>query len=257
MKLDLMPPQSAFHLPPQFILKLLAAIAFHQKRSFRSDATLALSASHPPIQVLGRHNIPPSAPCLLLINHYSRPGFMPIWSAFAISSLLPMESRWLMTSAWTSPNKCWDPFKRRLTSLLFNAISRVYGFIPMPPMPPDPREVAQRATSVRRLVSLARQQLPIAIGIAPEGRDFPSAKLGWPPPGMGRLLELLASSIPLLIPVGVYEQESSLVLHFGEPVILQMNSAYVDNEEKDRHLSSQVMSAIARLLPLSLRGEFS
>lgn len=244
-----------YNLPPQFIFKVLTAILFGRQRSFHSDSKLVFASTHPPMQVLGRENIPQTGPCLVLMNHYSRPGYMPIWSAFAISSLLPMESRWLMTSAWTSPNKLWDPFKRRLTSVLFNAISRVYGFIPMPPMPPDPREVARRADAVRRLMSLARQQLPIAIGLAPEGRDFPEAKLGWPPPGMGRLLEQLTKSIPLMIPVGVYETKANQVIHFGVPVTLHVLE-YSSSEEKDAHLSSQVMYAIAQLLPQSLRGEF-
>lgn len=251
-----MDSQPAFHLHPKFVFTVLSAILLHQQRSFRTDARLALSSPHPPIRVIGRQHIPRAAPCLILINHYSRPGYMPIWSAFAISSLLPMESRWLMTSAWTSPNKFWDPFKRRLTSFFFTAISRVYSFIPMPPMPPDPREVAQRANAVRRLVSLARQQLPVAIAIAPEGRDFPGARLGWPPPGMGRLLEQLSTSIPLIIPVGVYEEDGSLVLHFGAPVALQVKADYAGNEQKDRHLSTQVMRAVAELLPPELRGEF-
>ena len=142
------------------------------------------------IKIIGKENIPPTGPCLILMNHYSRPGYIPIWSAFSISSLLPMESHWLMTYAWTSPNKFWDPIKRRLTRILFTSICRVYGFIPMPPMPPDPREVTDRAMAVRSLMALARQNLPIAIGMAPEGRDFPGAVLGIPPSGMGRLLEL-------------------------------------------------------------------
>lgn len=251
-----MASQPTFRLHPRFVLKVFFANIFRQKRSFLGDTKLALSFPHPPIQILGRQNIPQSAPCLLLMNHYSRPGCLALWPVFAICSLLPMESCWLMTSHWTSPNKIWNPFKRRLTSLVFNAISRVYGFILMPPMPPDPREVAQRANAVRRLVSLARQQLPLAIGIAPEGRDFPGAKLGWPPPGMGRLLEQLSTSIPLLIPIGVYEQENCLVIHFGQPINLQINKTYANNEEKDLHLSAQVMNAIASLLPPALRGEF-
>jgi 1-acyl-sn-glycerol-3-phosphate acyltransferase len=248
--------QPKYSLPPKFIFKVLAAILQKQKRSFRADAHLAFSAVHPPIQVLGGENIPVGGPCLILMNHYSRPGYMIIWSAFAIASLLPVESRWLMTSAWTSPNKFWDPFKRRLTSILFNSIIRVYGFIPMPPMPPDPHEVAQRANAVRSLISLARQQQPIAIGLAPEGRDFPHARLGWPPPGTGRLLEQLSKSIPLLIPVGVYEDDCRQVLHFGPPLTLQF-SDYASSAEKDNHLAGQVMGAIAELLPQSLRGDFS
>jgi len=190
------------------------------------------------------------------MNHYARPGYSPLWSALAIAALLPMESRWLMTSAWTSPNKIFDPFKRFFSGLLFKNVCKVYGFIPMPPMPPDPREVAERANAVRSLIILARQQLPIAIGIAPEGRDFPGARLGCPPAGTGRLLEQLSKSISLLVPMGIYEENCRLVIHFSAPISLQLSRKYDSNEEKDRHLSYQVMHSIARLLPQTLRGEY-
>ena len=247
---------SNYTLPSNFIFKVITAIILNNQHSFREDARLALSGDHPPLKILGEENIPQSGPCLILMNHYSRPGYIPIWSAFAIAANLPMQSQWLMTYAWTSPNKYWDPLKRRLTRILFTAICRVYGFIPMPPMPPDPREITDRAMAVRSLMALARQKLPIAIGLAPEGRDFPGASLGWPPPGMGRLMEQLFNSIDRAIPVGVYEEEDQQVLHFGKPIALKVRE-YSSNKAKDDDISAQVMGAIARLLPENLRGEFS
>jgi len=243
-------------LPTQFIFKVVTAILLNSRRSFKEDAQLALSGEHPSLKILGEENIPPSGPCLILMNHYARAGYIPIWSAFAIAANLPMQSHWLMTYAWTSPNKLWDPFKRRLTRILFTAICRVYGFIPMPPMPPDPREITDRTLAVRNLMTLVRQKLPITIGLAPEGRDFPGAALGWPPSGTGRLLEQLFKSIDRVIPVGVYEEDDQQVIHFGKPIVLMVKE-YSSNEDKDNNISAQVMGAIAGLLPERLRGEFS
>ncbi len=242
-------------LPARFIIQAITAIILRDRRSFKNDARLALSGKHPPLKIIGKENIPQAGPCLILMNHYSRPGYIPIWSAFSISSLLPMESHWLMTYAWTSPNKFWDTYKRRLTRIVFTSICRVYGFIPMPPMPPDPREVTERALAVRSLMALARRNLPIAIGMAPEGRDFPNAVLGWPPSGTGRLLEQLFKTIENVIPVGVYEENDQQVVHFGKPILLKKKE-YSNDEEEDSDISGQVMKAIASLLPEHLRGDF-
>jgi 1-acyl-sn-glycerol-3-phosphate acyltransferase len=247
---------SKYVLPARFIIQVITAIVLRDRRSFKKDALLALSGEHPPLKIIDKENIPQAGPCLILMNHYARPGYIPIWSGFAISSLLPMESHWLMTYAWTSPNKFWDTYERRLTRILFTSICRVYGFIPMPPMPPDPREITDRALAVRSLMALARQNLPIVIGMAPEGRDFPGAVLGWPPSGMGRLLEQLFKTISNVIPVGVYEANDQQVIHFGKPILLKIKE-YSSNKEKDSDISRQVMQAIAYLLPEYLRGDFS
>jgi 1-acyl-sn-glycerol-3-phosphate acyltransferase len=244
---------SNYVLPARFIIKVVMAMLLGERRSFKKDSVIALSGEHPPLRIIEPENIPQTGPCLILMNHYSRPGYIPIWSAFSISSLFPMESHWLMTTAWTSPNKYWDPIKRRLTRVLFTSICRVYGFIPMPP---DPREVTDRAMAVRNLMALARLNLPIAIGLAPEGQDFPGAVLGSPPPGTGRLLEQLFKTILHVIPVGVYEENDQQVIHFGKPILLKLRN-YSSNEEKDRDISTQVMRAIACLLPGNLRGEFN
>ncbi len=245
-----------YDLSARYIIQVITAMVLRDRRSFKTDSRLALSGKHPPLKIIEEENIPQAGPCLILMNHYSRPGYIPIWSAFTISSLLPMESHWLMTYAWTSPNKFWDTYKRRLTRIVFTSICRVYGFIPMPPMPPDPREITERALAVRSLMALVRQNLPIAIGLAPEGRDFLNAVLGWPPSGTGRLMEQLFKNIENVIPVGVYEENDQQVIHFGKPISLKIKE-YSSNEEKDSDISEQVMRAIACLLPEYLRGDFS
>ena len=244
-----------YHLPPKFIFTVLSAITINARRSFRSDAGLALTGNHPFIKVFGKENIPTKGPCLILMNHYSHEGYIPMWSAFSITSLLPMESRWMMTYAWTSPNVTWDWFKRRLTRIVFTAICRVYGFIPMPPMPPDPREVTERTIAIRTLMALVRQRLPIALGMAPEGRDYPGALLGWPPSGMGRLLGQISPFFECIIPVGVYEENDQQVIHFGQKFNINVKT-YSTKEEEDKEISLNVMRLIAKLLPEKLRGKF-
>ena len=244
-----------FQLPNQFIFTLTRAILIGQKRSFHLDSSMALSGVHPPLSILGEDNIPNSGPCLILMNHYSRSGYIPIWSAFAISSTLPMESRWMMTYAWTSPNKTWDWFKRRITKIIFTAICRVYGFVPMPPMPPTPKEVMERALAVKTLMGVARKKNPVAIGMAPEGMDFPEAVLGWPPEGMGRLLNELSKIIKNVIPVGVFEEDGKQIISFGKPLTFKADN-YSSKDLEDCEVARQVMNALAQLLPERMRGEF-
>ena len=86
----------------------LAALR-RQQRSFRRDAQSCINRLRPPLQVMGFENIPPSGPCLVTGNHYSRPGFRAWWIALGISSCLPFELHWLVTAAWTYP----DPIRSR------------------------------------------------------------------------------------------------------------------------------------------------
>ena len=58
------------------------------------------------------------------------------------------------------------------------------------------------------------------------------------------------------VPAGVYEEESALCLHFGPEYSLDLPPG-LSPDEKDAVSSRQVMSHIAPLLPVALRGEFT
>jgi hypothetical protein len=195
----------------------------------------------------------------VVCNHYSRPGLGAWWTVLAIASAVAArrapdadpEIHWVMTAAWTFPESAW---RRRvltpLTRWAFARAAHVYGFVTMPPMPPDPREVEQRALAVLRTVRLARRAALEGgmVGLAPEGRDFP-AGLGEPPEGAGEFMALLVKTGLPVLPVGVSEPEGRLRVSFGP---LFVPDVPPQRASRDRAVSRQVMAAIALQLPASL-----
>jgi hypothetical protein len=125
-------------------------------------------------------------------------------------------------------------------------------------MPPRPQDVEKRAGAVRAALAYVEDQPKAAICLAPEGRDMPGGNLGWPPSGVGRFISLLtARGLPLL-PVGGWEEQGELVLHFGPPFRLEPPPPGTkDRDARDRLIAQAVMKSIAGLLPEPMRGEFA
>ena len=138
-------------------------------------------------------------------------------------------------------------------SWLFHRIARSYGFVPMPPMPPNPSRVEERAQAVRRALSLV--QGGAIIGLAPEGREGSDSSLIVPPVGAGRFLLLLAKAGLLILPVGVAEKNGTLTASFGEPFTLKSQPG-LEKSRQDRRVCETVMVAIGKLLPPELWGVY-
>lgn len=245
----------AYPFPARLLWRLGAAALLGQRCSFRQDAMAAVRRAGIPLQVAGEENIPAAGPFLLVCNHYWRPGFRAWWFVLALSAVIPVEMRWLVTEAWTFRKQPALRFLTPLTRWAFRRAARVYGFSALPAMPPDPAEVEQRAAAVREVLRCARQSPSPALALAPEGMDMPSGRLGTPPSGVGRFMRQLARHCGVIVPVGVYEERQNLCLNFG--VGIQLSSLEKANpEETDRQTSAQVMKAIASLLPEALRGDY-
>ena len=248
-----------YHLPLRFVAGFLWGVASLRPRSFSRDASLALTGLYPGLDIQGAQHIPPEGPCLLTCNHYGRPGFDTWWLAFSISAAvaahrLPSadpEIHWVITGAWTFPGSPWRRrFLTPVTRWIFRRVAHMYGFVSMPPMPPDPREVEARVRAVRQTLRLARQAAREGgtIGLAPEGQDV-GPGLGEPPDGAGLFIDLLVQTGLPVLPVGVSEQDGRLRLSFGplyEPAALPPG-----RWERDRVMSRQVMDAIARQLQVA------
>jgi hypothetical protein len=158
----------------------MAWLAFQRRpRSFRRDSRMLVDRLTPPLLVEGALPDVERGSWLVVVNHYTRPGFRAWWIPMAISTTLPRELTWVTTSTLTfrdplraatiTPASRW--FLRRVASL--------YGFIAMPPMPPRDFEVKARAEAVRR--ALHRASEPHALlGLAPEGGDMPRGVLRRP-----------------------------------------------------------------------------
>ncbi len=195
---------------------LAASVFFGLRRSFRLDGQACVNRLDPPLFVLGKENIPPAGPCLILFNHYYRPGYNAWWTALAIAATVPQDIHFAMTGELTFPGKWYAPLGMAGSRWLLKRISRIYGFTTMPPMPPRPKDVEARALSVRAFLAYAHSHPRAILALAPEGGDQPGGLLAWPPAGAGRFIALLTASGMPIVPVGVYEENGRLCLSFGK-----------------------------------------
>ncbi|HWQ84408.1 MAG TPA: hypothetical protein VN363_07570 [Anaerolineales bacterium] len=229
----------------------------HRPLSFRAEALQSVQRIRPgdsaaqPFLVSGSEYIPPSGPCLLVANHYTRPGFKSWWLVLSISALVPFEVHWVVSAGWNFAGRQ----VARLTRVLFPRMARVYGFTAMPPMPPDPEEVIGRAIAIRQVLNYLRTAPQPVVGLMPEGEDEELGILKMPHPGTGRFMLLLAQSGLEVVPAGIYEAAGSLCVRFGPHIYLDTGSRLAA-VERDRQASCQVMCAIAGLLPEGMRGAF-
>lgn len=246
-----MPEYPAF--PFSLVLGAAWSLLRGSRRSFRRDALRCICNLS--LKILGVEHIPQSGPGVVLVNHYYRPGFFAGWIALALSAAIPTELIWVMTAAWTEAGTLGSRLRAALSVPLFPRVARMYGFIPMPPMPPRPHEVAARAQAVRRILAAASQIPPPLLAFAPEGMDPPGGVLMRPPSGVGRLLAKLAQQNLRFYPVGVYEDEMFLTARFGASFCLK-SPAGLSVDELDRQVADTAMEAIAVLLPPALRGVY-
>jgi len=220
-------------------------------RSFRSDAQRLVKRLSPPLRVDGTIPDVERGSWLVVVNHYSRPGFRAWWIPMAISATLTREICWVSTSALTFPDRIRATTITPASRWFLHHVARLYGFVPMPPMPPRPFEIEERAAAVRRALRRAAEA-DAFIGLAPEGGDMTGGVLAPPPSGLGRFLWHLAGCGLRFLPAGAFEDEGRLCLHFGQP----FNLPAARPEPIDDSASRLVMSAIAACLPERLRGSY-
>lgn len=244
-----MPPKYPF---PWYLLYQLAGSALsHRKRAFHQDVKKSVSRLKPPLLVINPHNVPIRGPKLITVNHYFRPGFRAWWLAMSISTAVPQEIHWVITSGWTFPDVIRSHLITPLTSKILRHIAMVYNFTNMPPMPPKPEDVYERAAAVRKILSFAKKSPYSIIGIAPEGRDpeyNDRYSLANPPSGVGRLIAHLAQLGFEIVPVAAYESEERYCLNFGAGYRLNIPSN-IEKANLDQWVSHSVMKHISDLLP--------
>jgi 1-acyl-sn-glycerol-3-phosphate acyltransferase len=221
-------------------------------RSFRRDSRMLVDRLTPPLRVEGSLPELERGSWLVVVNHYTRPGFRAWWIPMAISATLPREVCWVTTSTLTFRDPLRAATITPASRWFLRRAARLYGFIAMPPMPPRDFEVALRAEAVRR--ALHRASDPHALlGLAPEGGDMPGGVLTPPPSGSGRFLLHLARRGLRFQPVGAFEDDGRLCLRYGPPFDLP----HPLPEPIDDSATRPVMSAIAACLPERLRGPYA
>ncbi|MDH7486765.1 MAG: hypothetical protein QHJ81_10880 [Anaerolineae bacterium] len=241
-----------YRLPLRLALSILGDALRGRPRSFRRDAS-ELARGISSRRVFGEVPDLESSPrgWLVTVNHYFRPGFGGWWIGVAVAAAFPVEMHWVMTSAWTYPDGLRSRTITPATRWLFRRLAQMYGFTLMPPMPPRPEEVMERALAVRRVLAFVRAAPMPVVGLAPEGMDPPEGRLMLPPPGVGRFIAHLARQGLTILPVGLFEEEGALCLRFGSPYSLPADLPR-SPEARDREVAVRVVEAIAGCLPPAL-----
>lgn len=211
-----------------------------------------VSRLSPPLRVDGAVPDVTHGSWLVVVNHYFRPGFRAWWLSMAISASLPREVCWITTSTLTFPDRLRASTFTPASRWFLRRIARLYGFIPMPPMPPRPFEIEARAAAVRQALRRATEP-EVLMGLAPEGGDMPGGVLAQPPAGSGRFLWHLTRHGLRILPVGAFEADGRFCLRFGEPFDLPPSLP----PPVEASASHRVMSAIAACLPAQLRGSYA
>jgi 1-acyl-sn-glycerol-3-phosphate acyltransferase len=246
-----------YPLPIGLVARLFTAIVLRQHINFAQQARRYTSRLYPQIAIMGRENIPTSGPCLITINHYSRPGFNSWWLALSVSAVVPVNIRWIITGAWTFLDHKRARYVTPITEAIFPQIAWCLDFYTMPPMPPRPQDLNFRTQTVRRVLHQTQEKidksggLNLVIGIAPEGSDYPDGVLGHPPPGVGRFIEQLAKIGLEIVPVGIFEEGGRLCLNFGVQYKLTITPG-ISRRESDLEVSRVVMERIAARVPEQL-----
>jgi hypothetical protein len=234
-----------------------------QPRSFATDAQRLVEGMTPKPRVENAHYIPPTGAFAVVTNHYFKPGYTAWWGVAVIAVAIAQarhaddEVVWAMTNRWTYPDWLGSHVQTPLTHWVFTRLARMWGFVSMPPMPPQPQYVLEGMRAVRQLLALLDSppgQQP-CVGIVPEGRDSPDGSLIEPPAGTGRLLLHLAEAGLPMLPVGVAEVDGVLTARFGQRFKLRVPGTR-DRKELDRLASAQVMTAIGAQLPRELWGRY-
>jgi len=244
-----------YQLPRWLAIRVIGSVLFLRRRSIAQDSQKAAKGIQPPPTLQGLEHIPQEGPCLVVCNHYSRPGFAAWWLVLGISAIVaayrhppadPMI-HWVITNAWTFPKSRWrHQVLTPLSRWAFTRVATIYDFISMPPMPPNPADTVARVVAVRGTLRLAHRLVSTGgmLGLAPEGMDH-TRGLGPLPSGAGGFIALLVEAGLPILPVGVSEKNGCMFISFGPLFIPQIPST---RAERDLVVGDQILAAIARQL---------
>jgi 1-acyl-sn-glycerol-3-phosphate acyltransferase len=204
----------------------------------------------------GVEHLPLDGACVLVPNHYERPGLWMGWSGMALGRVVFEHcGRRLRIIAIAE----WDDYKlggltvpAAITRAIFGRFFNVFGFIPMEPPSAGPR---RRAESVRRAIEAVKRGEIIAL--FPEGDIGETSAMIPAQPGTGVFLLALHHQGAPVIPVGFSEtDEGRLHVRIGRPVEIG-TARHVAKDARDRVASDLVMRKVACLVPPDVQGVYS
>jgi hypothetical protein len=154
---------------------------------------------------------------------------------------------WIITSEWYGYRVGPIPIPAWLIRWVFRRVGKVYGLMIMPRRA---SLAVGRAAVLRRIARIAQRE---PIGLMPEAGG--SGILREPLEGSGLFLQALSERGVPLVPAGVWEEDDTLIVRFGQPFALSV-AKEGSRQERDRQAREQVMVAVGRLLPPTYWGYY-
>ena len=247
-------PQRVYRFPRLPFMRWMFDFLLGRRRSFARDSRITLDGNPPPPCVRGLDHLPPEGPFILVMNHYERDGLLIHFCAMAVSSAVAdcqprsPEIRWVITSEWYGRHAGPLPIPVWLIRWVFRRVSRLYGLIIMPRAA---ERTIGRAAAIRRLAEEVRAGESVALVPEALGKGTLIEAM----PGSGLALLALSRGRAPIVPVGLWEDDDTLMVRFGEPFTLEVGAT--DREEQDRQARERVMVAIGRLLPQRCWGFYA
>ena len=243
-----------YDFSPWFVARWLAGVVLlRRKRDLGRDGRALFAGRRPRPRVEGIERAPREGACIVVMNHYERPGLRVWWCAALVTAALEARRggdppvRWLITDRFEGFRSGGVRLPDALMAWLLRTIARAYGLL-LVARPES--EAGSRSALLREARRVLREGAPLAL--TPEAASGSGVELARPWPGSGAALAWLArGSVPPapLVPVAVFDgAEGRLVARFGAPFTLERAS--------DEDASEVVMRAIAALLPAELRGPY-
>lgn len=233
-----------YRFSPAFVARVLASMLLGRRRDAVRDGLSELARLGVQRRVEGLEHVPADGPCILVMNHYERPGLRVWWAAwFVLTAVAERRGgeavRWMVTDRFYGYRLLGVPIPEGLVAWFLGRIARTYGLLPV-----ARADVARRGPLLRRAYRLLHEER-CALGVTPEaGNEGDGRTLVRPVRGSTASIAWLARNAVPVVPVAVYEDGTrTLIARFGQPL---------DAED----LGTDVLVPVARLLPEELRGPY-
>jgi hypothetical protein len=218
------------------------------RRSLARDATQLLDNHRPRPLITGTENIPKSGAFVMVANHYQRRQLWIGWAGAliteAVNTVRPARTpiRIIVTDSQRI-----SAFGQHVTVPLSRYfLARVAHLWDMVLMPADRYAIDRHATALRMSLSLLKRGLPVLY--FPEGDRGTAYRLAEALPGTGTFVAL-ASRYGAILLCGFWEEGERLCGRISPPLTLTCNDDY--------SVRKQLMTALARLLPETMRGAYT
>ena len=257
-------PLPAYRFPLGFIVRWLwTVLVLRRPRDLGVDGLQLLAGRDPRPRIEGIERLPPHGPCVLIMNHYERPGLRVWWGVVLVTAAVQQRRgsggggdnappvRWLMTDRFEGFRLGPLPLPDALLAGLLARIARAYGCLLV--ARPEHEQALRSGALIEARRALRRGGV---LGITPEAATGGGPELHAPLANSSVALAWLSQGEIPIVPVAFLDDDAGrLVARFGRPFTLPW-PGLGEARAREADFTTQVMAAVAALLPPRLRGAY-